>query len=78
MPVNSVNLQELLMAEQGAQLAQMARASMQQIDFQAKIFTRLEASADPVEAASIKEIGKSGMSVDLASIRPPALPAVTP
>jgi len=73
----AVNMQEILVAEQAANIAQMARASTQQMDFQAKVFTRLESAIDPVEAIAMKEAAKSGLSTDLASIRPPALPAVT-
>lgn len=72
-----VDLNEILKAEQASNLAAMARAHTQQMDFQQKVFTRLESAVDLVEAAAAKELGKAGLSTDLASIRPPALPAVT-
>jgi len=56
----AVDLQEILMAEQGACIAQTGRASMQQMDFQAKVFTRLEATIDLVEAAAAQGLGKAG------------------
>ena len=56
----AVDLQELLMGEQGACVAAVGRASMQQMDFQAKVFTRLESQVDPIEASAAKELGKAG------------------
>ena len=56
----AVELQELLMAEQAANLAAMGRAHTQQMDFQQKVFTRLEATIDLVEAAAAQGLGKAG------------------
>lgn len=56
----AVDLQEILLGEQGACIQAMARASLQQMDFQAKVFTRLEATVDITEAAAAKELGKAG------------------
>lgn len=56
----AVDLNELLQAEQASNIAAMARAHTQQMDFQQKVFTRLEATIDIVEAAAAKELGKAG------------------
>jgi hypothetical protein len=56
----AVDLNELLSAEQASNLAAMARAHTQQMDFQQKVFTRLEATVDITEAAAAKELGKAG------------------
>ncbi|KKM14871.1 hypothetical protein LCGC14_1701770 [marine sediment metagenome] len=56
----AVDLNEILMAEQGACIQAVARAHAQQMDFQAKVFTRLEASIDLVEASAAQFLGKAG------------------
>ena len=70
----AVDIDSILQTEQARGIANMGNQAVQQLDFQAKVFTRLEASIDLTEAAAAKELTKAGMSVDLASIRPPALP----
>ncbi len=56
----AVDLGQVLAAEQGAAIASMARMAIQQADFQAKVFTRLEASIDLVEASAAQFLGKAG------------------
>jgi len=56
----SVDLNELLRGEQASNLAAMARAHTQQMDFQEKVFTRLEATVDLIEGAAAQSLGKAG------------------
>ena len=56
----SVDLNELLRGEQASNLAAMARAHTQQMYFQEKVFTRLEATVDLIEGAAAKSLGKAG------------------
>lgn len=56
----AVDLNELLMGEQASNLSAMARAHTQQMDFQQKVFTRLEATVDLIEAAAAQSLGKAG------------------
>jgi len=74
----AIDMMEILQSEQAACITAAARAHAQQMDMQQKVFVRLESSVDLVEASAAKELSKAGLSTDLASIRPPALPAVTP
>lgn len=72
----SVDLQELLMADQAGILASAGRAGVQTMDLQAKVSIKKYDEVDLLQAAAAKELGKAGLSTDLASLRPPALPAV--
>lgn len=56
----AVDLGELLVGEQGACIQAAARAHTQQMDFQQKVFTRLEASVDLIEASAAQSLGKAG------------------
>lgn len=56
----TIDLNELLKGEQAACLQAMARAHVQQMDFQQKVFTRLEATIDLTEAAAAQSLGKAG------------------
>lgn len=56
----AIDLNELLAAEQASNLAAMARAHTQQMDFQQKVFTRLEATIDLTEASAAQSLGKAG------------------
>lgn len=56
----AMDLGELLAAEQGACIQAAARAHTQQMDFQQKVFTRLESSIDLVEASAAQFLGKAG------------------
>ncbi len=71
-----VNLQELLMADQAATLASAGRAHVQTMDLQAKTSVKKYDEVDLLQAAAAKELGKAGLTTDLAGLRPPALPAV--
>jgi len=55
-----IDLNELLKGEQAACLAAAGRAHVQQMDFQQKVFTRLEATVDLIEGAAAQALGKAG------------------
>lgn len=71
----AVDLQELLMSAQGANLDSAAKAHIQTMDLQAKVSIKKYDEVDLLQAAAAKELGKAGLASDLASLRPPALPA---
>ena len=70
------NFWSALIGHQGSSLARLGDAFVAQISRQANMFDKLACEVDPIQAAAAKELGKAGLSTDLASIRPPALPAV--
>ena len=74
----SVDLQELLLGEQASNLAAMARAHTNVMDLQERVSLDKWAATDMLDAAASKEIAKSGIATDLASVRagvqtPPAV-----
>lgn len=72
----AVDLQEILLGEQAAVIASAARAHANIMDLQERAYLAKLVKVDLAEAAAAKELAKSGMAVDLAGIRPPALPDV--
>lgn len=58
-----------IQGEQASCLAALARTSVQQLDLQAKMAAQSAFSVDLIEAAAAKELGKTGVGTDLASIR---------
>lgn len=72
----SVDLHELLMASQASTLDSAGKAHVQTMDLQAKVSIKKYDEVDLLQAAAAKELGKAGLTTDLAGLRPPALPAV--
>ncbi len=71
----SVDLNELLLGAQAATLDTAAKGHVQTMDLMAKVSIKKYDEVDLLQAAAAKELGKAGLSTDLASLRPPALPA---
>ena len=65
----TVDLQELLLGEQASNLAAMARAHTNVMDLQERVSLDKWAATDMLDAAASKEIAKSGIATDLASVR---------
>jgi hypothetical protein len=65
----AIDLQELLLGEQASNLAAMARSHTNVMDLQQRVSLDKWASTDLLDAAAAKEIAKSGMASDLASLR---------
>lgn len=71
----AVDLNELLLGQQAATLDSAAKAHVQTMDLQAKTSVKKYDEVDLLQASAAKELSKAGLSSDLASIRPPALPS---
>lgn len=74
--MTQVNLQELLMGDQAATLAQAGRSHTQTMSLLDKTSVKKYDEVDLLQAAAAKELGKAGLTTDLAGMREPALPAV--
>lgn len=73
----AVDLQELLLGSQALTLDAIGKNYGETMDLLNKASVKKYDEVDPLQAAAIKELTKSGMAVDLNSIRPPALqPAI--
>lgn len=73
----AIDLQELLLGGQAGTLELAGKNFAQSMDLLNKVSIKKYDEVDPLQAASIKELAKSGMAVDLNSIRPPALQPAT-
>ncbi len=72
-----VDLNELLLGQQAADLAIGGQSHVHSMRLLSAVTTNKFEAVDLLQAAAAKELGKAGMSTDLAGLRPPALPAVT-
>ena len=72
----SVNLQDLLLASQAGTLDSAGKGFVHAMNVLANIANKKFDEVGLVQAAAAKELGKAGLASDLASLRPPALPAV--
>ena len=69
----AVDLHELLMASQAANLDSAGKAHIQTMDLQAKTSVKKYDEVDLLQAAAAKELSKAGIATDLNSMRAPVL-----